>query len=308
VRSSPPKHPTTDKEETVTAEAPADNRIAFQGEPGAYSNLACREVFPDMEALPCTSFEDTFGAVRDGRARLAMIPIDNSVAGRVADIHRLLPNSGLHIVGEHFQRVEHCLLSVPGAAESGLREVHSHIHALGQCRKLIAALGVTPVVHTDTAGAARDVAQWADPSKGAISSALAAEQYGLEIKRTNIEDAEHNTTRFLIMSREARVPAPGAGPVVTSIVFRVRSVPAALYKALGGFATNQVNITKLESYIIDGAFTVAQFYADLDGHPDDQAMKYAFEELDFFTTQWSTLGTYPAHPFRQGPAYNGNAG
>ncbi len=289
----------------MTDVPPEDNRIAFQGEAGAYSNLACREVFPEMEALPCTSFEDTFAAVRDGAARLAMIPIDNSVAGRVADIHHLMPKSGLHIIGEHFQRVEHCLLSVPGADEGDLREVHSHIHALGQCRKLIAALGVKPVVHTDTAGAARDVAKWADPTKGAISSALAAEKYGLEIKRTNIEDAEHNTTRFLIMSREASIPDPAAGPVVTSIVFKVRSVPAALYKALGGFATNQVNITKLESYIIDGAFTVAQFYADLDGHPDDQAMKFAFEELDFFTTDWSTLGTYPAHPFRQGPAFNG---
>jgi prephenate dehydratase len=292
----------------VTAVPTEDNRIAFQGELGAYSNLACREVFPDMEPLPCTSFEDTFAAVRDGRARLAMIPIDNSVAGRVADIHHLLPNSGLHIIGEHFQRVEHCLLSVPGAAEADLREVHSHIHALGQCRRLIAELGLKPVVHTDTAGAARDVARWGDPAKGAISSALAAKQYGLEIKRTNIEDSAHNTTRFLIMSREAKVPASSDGPVITSIVFRVRSVPAALYKALGGFATNQVNITKLESYIVDGAFTVAQFYADLEGHPDDQAMKYAFEELAFFTTEWSTLGTYPADPFRSGPAYNGQAG
>ena len=274
------------------------NRIAFQGTLGANSHIACRQVYPDMQALPCATFEDSFAAVRSGEARLAMIPIDNSVAGRVADIHHLLPDSGLYIIGEHFQRVEHCLLGTPDAEIGGLREIHSHIHALDQCRRLIAELGVVPAIHFDTAGAARDVAHWGDKAKCAIASSLAAEIYGLKILREQIEDADHNTTRFIIMGPEHLMPAAGGRATITSFVFRVRSVPAALYKALGGFATNNINITKLESYIIDGAFTVAQFYADVEGHPDEQAMKWAFEELDFFTTEWTMLGTYPASPFR----------
>ena len=276
----------------------AANRIAFQGTLGANSHIACRQVYPDMQPLPCATFEDSFAAVREGGARLAMIPIDNSVAGRVADIHHLLPHSGLYIIGEHFQRVEHCLLGTADAEIGGLQEIHSHIHALDQCRKLIAELGVEPAIHFDTAGAARDVARWGDKSKCAIASSLAAEIYGLKILRDQIEDADHNTTRFIIMGPEHLTPAAGSRKTITSFVFRVRSVPAALYKALGGFATNNINITKLESYIIDGAFTVAQFYADVEGHPDEQAMKWAFEELDFFTTEWTLLGTYPASPFR----------
>ncbi|MDE0148323.1 MAG: prephenate dehydratase [Rhodospirillaceae bacterium] len=276
----------------------AANRIAFQGTLGANSHIACRQVYPDMQPLPCATFEDSFAAVREGGARLAMIPIDNSVAGRVADIHHLLPHSGLYIIGEHFQRVEHCLLGTADAEIGGLKEIHSHIHALDQCRNLIAELGVEPAIHFDTAGAARDVAQWGDRAKCAIASSLAAEIYGLKILRDQIEDADHNTTRFIIMGPEHLTPAAGSRKTITSFVFRVRSVPAALYKALGGFATNNINITKLESYIIDGAFTVAQFYADVEGHPDEQAMKWAFEELDFFTTEWTLLGTYPASPFR----------
>ena len=276
----------------------AANRIAFQGTLGANSHIACRQVYPDMQPLPCATFEDSFAAVREGGARLAMIPIDNSVAGRVADIHHLLPHSGLYIIGEHFQRVEHCLLGTADAEIGDLKEIHSHIHALDQCRDLIAELGVAPAIHFDTAGAARDVAQWGDRTKCAIASSLAAEIYGLKILREQIEDADHNTTRFIIMGPEHLTPAAGSRKTITSLVFRVRSVPAALYKALGGFATNNVNITKLESYIIDGAFTVAQFYADVEGHPDEQAMKWAFEELDFFTTEWTLLGTYPASPFR----------
>jgi prephenate dehydratase len=275
------------------------NRIAFQGYPGAYSNLACKGAFPSMTPLPCPSFEDAFAAVREGKARLAMIPIDNSIAGRVADIHHLMPESGLHIIGEHFQRVEHCLLALKGASLEELREVHSHVHALGQCRKAIKALGLKAVVHADTAGAARDVAAWGDPAKGAISSSLAAEIYGLRILKRNIEDYEHNTTRFLIMSKKAERPTRGSTPTITSFVFRVRSVPAALYKALGGFATNKVNITKLESYIIDPFFTVAQFYVDVDGHIDDEPMRFAFEELKFFTSDLKVLGVYPASPFRR---------
>ena len=276
----------------------AANRIAFQGTLGANSHIACRQVYPDMQPLPCATFEDSFAAVREGGARLAMIPIDNSVAGRVADIHHLLPHSGLYIIGEHFQRVEHCLLGTADAEIGDLKEIHSHIHALDQCRDLIAELGVAPAIHFDTAGAARDVAQWGDRTKCAIASSLAAEIYGLKILHEQIEDADHNTTRFIIMGPEHLTPAAGSRKTITSLVFRVRSVPAALYKALGGFATNNVNITKLESYIIDGAFTVAQFYADVEGHPDEQAMKWAFEELDFFTTEWTLLGTYPASPFR----------
>ena len=275
------------------------NRIAFQGYPGAYSNLACRGAFPGMTPLPCASFEDAFAAVREGKARLAMIPIDNSIAGRVADIHHLMPGSGLHIVGEHFQRVEHCLLAIKGAKLADLEEAHSHVHALGQCRKAIKALGLKAVVHADTAGAAKDVAEWGDASKGAISSSLAAEIYGLKILKRNIEDHDHNTTRFLVMSKKAVRPKPGNGPSITSFVFRVRSVPAALYKALGGFATNKVNITKLESYIIDPFFTVAQFYVDADGHIDDEAMRFAFEELAFYTTDLKILGVYPASAFRR---------
>ena len=275
------------------------NRIAFQGYPGAYSNLACKSAFPTMTPLPCASFEDAFAAVREGKARLAMIPIDNSIAGRVADIHHLMPHSGLHIVGEHFQRVEHCLLGLKGAKLEDLKEAHSHVHALGQCRKAIKRLGLKAVVHADTAGAAQDVAAWGDPTKAAISSSLAAEIYGLKILKKNIEDAEFNTTRFLVMSKKARRPMPGNGPCITSFVFRVRSVPAALYKALGGFATNKVNISKLESYIINPFFTVAQFYVDADAHIDEQSMQFALEELKFFSSDLTVLGVYPAHPFRR---------
>ena len=272
--------------------------IAFQGALGAYSDLACRTARPEMDTLPCHSFEDTFAAVRDGKAALAMIPIENSIAGRVADIHRLLPESKLHIIGEHFQRVDHHLLAVPGAKLADITHVHSHIHALGQIRNMIAELGVEPVVYADTAGAAEMVAHKGDKTQAAVASALAGELLGLESLKANIEDAEHNTTRFLIMAREPVVPHPKAGPAITSFVFRVRNVPAALFKALGGFATNGVNMTKLESYLADGHFYAAQFYADVEGHPEHPSLKFAFEELEFFTHEINILGTYPAHPFR----------
>lgn len=272
--------------------------IAFQGAHGAYSDLACRLARPDLGTLPCHSFEDTFAAVREEKAALAMIPIENSIAGRVADIHRLLPESRLHIVGEHFLRVDHHLLAVPGAKISDITHVHSHIHALGQCRKLIAELGVEPVVYADTAGAAEMVARRKDKTQAAIASELAGKLMGLTSLRANIEDAEHNTTRFIIMARQPEVPAPEAGPVITSFVFRVRNVPAALFKALGGFATNGINMTKLESYMEGGHFYAAQFYADVEGHPDDRSLRLAFEELAFFTREINVLGTYPAHPFR----------
>ncbi|MEQ9576075.1 MAG: prephenate dehydratase, partial [Rhodospirillales bacterium] len=248
--------------------ASSDTTIAFQGMPGAYSHLSCREAHPEMDPLPCRTFEDAFAAVHDGRARLAMIPIENSVAGRVADIHHLLPDSGLHIIGEHFHRVNHHLLAVPGSKISELTDVHSHVHALNQCRDLIRELGVTPVVHVDTAGAAKDIAAQGDKSQAAIASSLAGEIYGLESLKQNIEDAEHNTTRFVVMTREAQASVHADGvDYITSFTFRVRNVPAALYKAMGGFATNGVNMTKLESYV-GPDFVAAQFFAEVDGHLD----------------------------------------
>ena len=273
--------------------------IAFQGEPGAYSDLACRAVHPEMVTLPCASFEQAFAAVETGRAALGMIPIENSVAGRVADIHQLLPATGLHIVGEHFQRVEHQLLAVPGASLATVRRVHSHVQALSQCRNVIRELRLEPVTYPDTAGAASYVARLGDPAEAAIASALAAEIYGLQILRAGIEDAAHNTTRFIILAREPRVPDPHDGPVITTFVFRVRNVPAALYKALGGFATNGVNMIKLESYMVGGEFAATQFYVDVEGHPEHQNLRHALEELDFFSREVRILGVYPAHPFRR---------
>jgi prephenate dehydratase len=280
----------------------ANNAIAFQGLPGAYSNLACRAAYPDMQGLPCESFEDMFAAVRDGKAALAMVPIENSVAGRVADIHHLMPESGLHIIGEKFQRVNHHLLAPKGATLEGLKTVRSHVQALAQCRNTLRAMGLTPVIRADTAGSAAEVAQLGDRTIGAIASSLAAEIYGLDVVKADMEDAVHNTTRFVVMAREPIDPDPAKGTVVTSLVFKVRSVPAALYKALGGFATNGVNITKLESYILDGNFTVAAFYADIEGHPDRRPVKLALEELSFFSREVRILGVYPGDPFRSNAA------
>jgi len=271
--------------------------MAFQGHLGAYSHASCVAAYPDMEPLPRPAFEDVFAAVRDGKALYAMIPIDNSVAGRVADIHHLLPGSGLHIVAEHFLRVNHHLLAVPGATLDDLRTVESHVHALSQCRRLLRDLGLTPVVTADTAGAAAEVARRGDKSVGAIASALAGEIHGLVSLRANIEDEEHNTTRFVIMAREPVSPRSDVESV-TSFIFRVRNVPAALYKALGGFATNGVNMTKLESYQVGGTFIAAQFYAEVEGRPDDRPLAYALEELRFFSHEVRILGVYPAHPYR----------
>ncbi len=281
------------------AEAAASNLIAFQGVAGAYSDMACRAVHPEMTTLPCGSFEDTFASVDEGRASLAMIPIENSSAGRVADIHHLLPESGLHIIGEHFEKVDHQLLAPKGATMDSIQEVHSHVQALSQCRKFVRTAGLKPVVHADTAGAAAEVAERGDPARAAIASELAGEIYDLQSLENDIQDIAHNTTRFLIMSKEPVDPDPAEGPVVTTFVFRVRSVPAALYKGLGGFATCGINITKLESYIIDAGFTVAQFYADIEGHPDQRLVRLALEELSFFSREVKILGVYPANPFRQ---------
>ena len=274
-------------------------KISFQGEPGANSHIACDEARPDFEPLPCPTFEDAFAAVTDGDAALAMIPIENSIAGRVADIHRLLPTSGLHIVGEHFLPIHFQLMALPGVTIGEIRTVHSHIHALGQCRKIIRRLGVKPMVAGDTAGAAREVRDAGDRTRGALAPRMAAGVYGLDVLAEDVEDEAHNTTRFVILSKEPVAVPAGAGPTATSFVFRVKNLPAALYKALGGFATNGVNMTKLESYMVDGEFTATQFYAEVDGRPDDIALARALEELQFFSREFKILGTYPAHPFRE---------
>lgn len=273
-------------------------KIAYQGEPGANSHIACLEAYPDHEPLACRTFEDAFAAVKDGDALLAMIPIDNSIAGRVADIHHLMPAANLYIVGEHFLRVHHQLLAVKGAKLEDMRSVHSHVHALGQCRKLIRQLGLTAVVAADTAGAARELSETGDKTRAAIATALAGEIYGLEILRRDIEDDEHNTTRFIILSATPHDAEPEEKPVMTSFVFRVRNVPAALYKALGGFATNSINMTKLESYQLEGYFSATQFYADIEGHPSDRSVRLALEELEFFTSYLRVLGVYRASPYR----------
>ena len=272
-------------------------KIAFQGALGAYSDLACRSVFPDAETMPCPAFEDVFTAVREGRADVAMLPIENSIAGRVADIHHLLPEGGLHIVGEHYQPVVHHLLALPGAKLSDIKTARSHIQGLMQCREFLRTNNIAPVTRSDTAGSAEEISKLGDKSIAAIASELAGKIYGLQSLAGNIADRKNNTTRFLILTREATRPVPG-GKAVTTVVFRVRSVPAALYKAMGGFATNGINITKLESYLVDDSFTAAQFYMDVEGHPDDVAMRGALEELHFFAQEVKILGAYPAHPFR----------
>lgn len=272
--------------------------VTFQGEPGAYANLAAREALPDAIALPRPTFEDALAAVRDGEADRAIIPVENSLHGRIADIHHLLPEAGLHIIGEHFHRVRHQLLGIKGAKLDGLTAVLSQAPALGQCRKLIREMNLTARGWHDTAGAARHVAELRDPSVAAIASSLAAELYGLDVLKADIEDEAHNMTRFLIMAREPTPVNRDAGPIVTTFVFRVRNVPAALYKALGGFATNGVNMTKLESYQLGGSFNATQFYADIEGHPAQRGVRLALEELQFFTSALSVLGVYPAHPFR----------
>ncbi len=273
-------------------------KIVYQGEPGANSHIACVERFPGDEPVPCPTFEDCFAAVERGEAAMAMIPIENSLAGRVADIHHLLPTSGLNIIGEHFLPVHFQLMGVPGTTLAGIRTVHSHVHALGQCRRIIREHGWRAVTEGDTAGAARVISEAGDPTAAALAPRLAAGLYGLEILAENVEDAAHNTTRFIILSREERRAPANNGPVLTTFVFRVRNVPAALYKALGGFATNGVNMTKLESYQLEGQFAASQFYADVEGHPDDRPLKLALEELRFFSAEVRILGVYPASPFR----------
>jgi prephenate dehydratase len=274
--------------------------IAFQGEAGAYSDLSCRAMFPNMTTVPCAVFADAFAAVQEGRTDLAMIAIENSVAGRVADVHHLLPKGGLSIVGEHYQPIQHHLLALPGVTLAEIKTVHSHIHALSQCRNFIRDHGLTAVTESDTAGSAAMVAANGDRTQAAIASSLAGEMYGLVSLATGIADLPDstNTTRFLVLAKDKSMPVPHSVPTVTTLLFRVRSVPAALYKALGGFATNGVNITKLESYLVDGKFTAAQFYMDVEGHPEHRPLRLALEELAFFASEVKILGVYPAAPFR----------
>ncbi|MBS0277367.1 MAG: prephenate dehydratase [Proteobacteria bacterium] len=273
-------------------------RIAFQGEPGAFGNQAAREAVPHAQAIPKPTFEDAVEAVRSGETDLAIIPVENALHGRIADIHHLLPEAGLYIVGEHFLRIRLQLLGVKGAKLSDVKTVFSQGPALGQCRKLIRDMKFKAQEWHDTAGSARHIAEMKDPSSAAVASTLAGEIYGLDVLKADIEDEKHNTTRFLIMAREPDDAPHDGTPVVTTFVFRVKNVPAALYKALGGFATNGVNMTKLESYQIGGSFNATQFYADIDGHPEDRLVRLALEELRFFTSKLTILGVYPAHPFR----------
>jgi prephenate dehydratase len=282
-------------------------KIVFQGEPGANSHIACRQAYPDSEPVPCPTFEDALNAVASGDVDLGMIPIENSVAGRVADIHHLMPHAGLHIVAEWFLPIRNQLVGLKGVRLDEIRTVESHAMALGQCRNFLRKLGVKTLVAADTAGAAREVAERKNRSCAAVASQLAAEIYGLDILAANIEDEAHSTTRFIVLSREASRPKPYNGPVLTTFVFQVRNIPAALYKALGGFATNNVNMTKLESYMLEGTFSATQFYSDVEGHPEEPGLKLALEELGFFSQPGSLriLGVYPASPFRETLGRNG---
>jgi prephenate dehydratase len=276
------------------------NRIAFQGDFGANSDMACRDQFPWLTPLPCPTFEDAFMAVENGDADLAMIPIENTLAGRVADIHRLLPESRLHIVGEYFMPIRFQLMVLPGVTADEIKTVHSHIHALGQCRKIVRLNGWKPIVAGDTAGAAKLVSETRDRSMAALAPRLAADLYGLEILQENVEDSDNNVTRFVVLARKAEVPTRASADekIVTTFIFNVRNIPAALYKAMGGFATNGINMTKLESYQLGGKFVATQFYADIEGHPEDENVRRAMEELKFFSTEVRLLGTYKAHPMR----------
>jgi len=273
-------------------------RIAFQGEPGAYSHQACAETRPDYEPMPCRTFEDVIEAVNSGAAKLAMLPVENTTYGRVADIHRLLPDSGLHIVDEAFVRVHINVLGVPGSKVSDIKTAYSHLVLLPQCARWLKANNVRGAISPDNARAARDVAEAGDKADAALASELAAEVYGLDVLARHIEDEDHNTTRFLVMSKTPDLARRG-DTMVTTFVFRVRNIPAALYKAMGGFATNSVNMTKLESYMVDGSFSATQFYADIEGHPDDKNVQLALAELDYFTSEITILGVYPADTKRR---------
>ncbi len=278
----------------------SQGKIAYQGERGSNSHIACREVYPQYDAVACRTFEDVIAAVEGGEAQLAMIPVENTIAGRVGDIHHLLPETSLHMIGEHFMRIKFQLMALKGTKLCEIKQAYSHVMALGQCRNYLRQHGIAAVTAADTAGAARQVAERGDPACAAIAPALAAQEYGLEILAWDIEDAAHNTTRFVIMAPEPLDMNPEDGKAVTAFLFQVRNIPSALYKALGGFATNSVNMTKLESYQIEGSFNASQFYAEIEGHPDDRSVQLALEELGFFSSSLKILGVYPAHAAREG--------
>ncbi|MDD3182670.1 MAG: prephenate dehydratase [Alphaproteobacteria bacterium] len=273
--------------------------ISYQGEPGAYSEMACQLMLPDYTPLPCLTFEDAFEAVTTGKAELGMIATENSIAGRVADVHSLLQQGNFHIVGECFLPIIHHLHGMPDAKLEDIKVVHSHVMSLAQCRKWIRDHGLQPITKLDNAGACNELANvLKDKSIGAIASELAGQMYGLKSLAVDIADKKNNTTRFLVLSREPKTPPVGSCPCMTTLLFRLRSVPAALYKALGGFATNGVNITKIESYLVDGRFTAARFHLDVEGHPEEVGLRNAIEELKFFAEELKILGTYPKSPFR----------
>lgn len=278
----------------------AQGKIAYQGERGSNSHIACREVYPQYDAVACRTFEDVIAMVESGEAQLAMIPVENTIAGRVGDIHHLLPATTLHMIGEHFMRIKFQLMGLPGAKVEEIERAYSHVMALGQCRNYLRKNNITAVTAADTAGAARRVAEKQDGKTAAIAPALAAQEYGLEILAWDIEDASHNTTRFVIMAPEPVDFSQEDGPAVTAFLFQVRNIPSSLYKAMGGFATNGVNMTKLESYQIEGSFSATQFYAEIEGHPDQRSVQLALEELGFFSSSLKILGVYPRHPAREG--------
>ena len=268
-------------------------RIAFQGALGAYSHEACIAARPEMIPVPCTTFEGVFRAVNDGRADLAMLPVENTTYGRVADIHRLLPESGLHIIDEAFVRVRIALMARPGVTLEQIKHVRAHLVLLPQARSFLDANGITSEPAADSAGAAAELAEQTGSTQGVLASSVAADIHGLNVLATDIEDLDHNTTRFLLMSPEPDTSRRGK-TMITTFVFEVRNIPAALYKAMGGFATNGVNMTKLESYMVGGSFTATQFYADIEGNPEDPPVKRALEELAYFTNMIKILGVYPA--------------
>ncbi|MEM9571021.1 MAG: prephenate dehydratase [Pseudomonadota bacterium] len=278
----------------------AQGKIAYQGERGANSHIACKEVYPDYEPVACRTFEDVISSVESGEAQLAMIPVENTIAGRVGDIHHLLPATSLHMIGEHLMRIRFQLMALPGVALNEVERAYSHVMALGQCRNFLRDHNIQARTAADTAGAARQVADRADKTAAAIAPGLAAEEYGLEILAQDIEDAAHNTTRFVIMAPEPLDLSPEDGPSMTAFLFQVRNIPSSLYKALGGFATNGVNMTKLESYQLGGSFSATQFYAEIQGHPNDRSVQLALEELGFFSNSLKILGVFPRSPSRDG--------
>ncbi|PIE24284.1 MAG: prephenate dehydratase [Neptuniibacter caesariensis] len=273
--------------------------IAYQGVPGAYSHLSCRKAHPELEAQACATFAEAMFMVERGQAHLAMIPLENSTAGRVEEIYRLMPKTRLHIVGEHFEPVNHCLLAPQGTKLEEITMVTSHPQALAQCDANINRLGIQPVASLDTAGAAAALRHNPQPGHAAIASSLAAELYALDVLKENFQDKSGNTTRFLVLARDSHIPElESQTRFMTSLMFTVRNIPAALYKALGGFSTNGVNMLKLESYMASDSMTATSFHLDVDGHPDQKAMKYALQELDFFAKEVRIMGTYPWHPYR----------